>query len=184
MPTDTFYRLPEEKQLRLKNAIIEELSRVPFTEISINRIVQTAGIARGSYYQYFTAKEDMLSYILHEYKSCLRSAVEECHEKIGNDLSQLVKTIFLTAVNYATAEETSVVFRNIFPSLRLSDILAEFNPNFKHMPEFNQNRLKNEILLAVFKDSLARVVTNPAAVEKTKQDFEKKINLIQSLPEV
>ena len=53
MPTDTFYRLPQQKRDRLLAAIHGELSRVPVTELSVNRIVHEAGISRGSFYQYF-----------------------------------------------------------------------------------------------------------------------------------
>ena len=48
MPTETFYNLPEEKRGRLVKAIYLELARVPFSEMSINRIIKEAQISRGS----------------------------------------------------------------------------------------------------------------------------------------
>lgn len=64
MPTSTFFRLPEEKRLRLMDACWEECTRVRFTDVSINRIIAAAHIPRGSFYQYFTDKEDMIRYLL------------------------------------------------------------------------------------------------------------------------
>lgn len=64
MPTGTFFRLPEEKRQRLTEAAWDEFTRVPFSEASINRIIHSAHIPRGSFYQYFADKEDLFSYIL------------------------------------------------------------------------------------------------------------------------
>lgn len=62
MPTNTFYHLPTEKKARFMQAVEREFTRVPFGETSINRIVQDAGISRGSFYQYFANKEDLFHY--------------------------------------------------------------------------------------------------------------------------
>ncbi len=44
----------------------EEFARVPLHEASIANIVKTAGIPRGSFYQYFEDKEDVYFYLLQE----------------------------------------------------------------------------------------------------------------------
>ena len=64
MPTATFFRLPEEKRKRLIDACWSELTRVRFTDVSINRIITEARIPRGSFYQYFSDKEDLIHYLL------------------------------------------------------------------------------------------------------------------------
>ena len=64
MPRDTFVRLAEEKRRRFLDAAWAEFSRVPFAEVSINRIVRGAGIPRGSFYQYFTDREELFRYLL------------------------------------------------------------------------------------------------------------------------
>jgi AcrR family transcriptional regulator len=66
MPTATFRRLPAEKRNRIFRAAVREFSRSHFPEASINRIVKDAGIPRGSFYQYFTGKEDIFVYVLEE----------------------------------------------------------------------------------------------------------------------
>lgn len=66
MPTATFYRLPEEKRKRLIDACWGELTRVRFTDVSINRIITAAHIPRGSFYQYFGDKEDLIRYLLED----------------------------------------------------------------------------------------------------------------------
>lgn len=66
MPTATFFRLPEEKRKRLIDACWTELTRVRFTDVSINRIIAAAHIPRGSFYQYFDGKEDLIRYLLED----------------------------------------------------------------------------------------------------------------------
>ena len=61
MPTDTFFRLPEEKRARILEGAWSEFTAVPYAEASINRIVQTSRIPRGSFYQYFEDKNDLFS---------------------------------------------------------------------------------------------------------------------------
>ncbi len=84
MPTATFFRLPKEKQERLMDACWAELTRVRFSDISINRIVSAAHIPRGSFYQYFdkkNSKEDLFRFFLEELREyfirSLRSALTE-----------------------------------------------------------------------------------------------------------
>ena len=66
MPTATFFRLPEEKRERLIEACWSELTRVRFNEVSINRIIAAAHIPRGSFYQYFEDKEELIRYLLED----------------------------------------------------------------------------------------------------------------------
>lgn len=66
MPSATFFRLPEEKRQRLIDACWEELTQVRFADVSINRIIAAAHIPRGSFYQYFEDKEDLIRYLLED----------------------------------------------------------------------------------------------------------------------
>jgi len=64
VPSDTFFRLPEEKRQRLMDAAWEEFTTVRFSDASINKIIRSANIPRGSFYQYFTDKDDLFSYLV------------------------------------------------------------------------------------------------------------------------
>lgn len=64
MPKDTFFNLPQEKQLRILDISVEEFYQQGYEKASISRIVETAGIAKGSFYQYFEGKEDLFRYIV------------------------------------------------------------------------------------------------------------------------
>ena len=60
MPKETFLKLPNEKKEKIIKAAQKEFERVPIEEVSIKNIVENAEIARGSFYQYFESKEDLL----------------------------------------------------------------------------------------------------------------------------
>ena len=66
MCTETFLRLPEEKRNRFLEAAWEEFTTVPFSRASINQIIRRAGIPRGSFYQYFTDKSDLFTYLMED----------------------------------------------------------------------------------------------------------------------
>ena len=63
MPTETFFKLTEEKRKKIIEAGKDEFSSVSLDEASIKNIAEKAGIARGSFYQYFKSKKRLT--ILH-----------------------------------------------------------------------------------------------------------------------
>lgn len=66
MPKKTFENLSEQKKKRIFNAAVQEFSNRRFSEASINQIIKTAEISRGSFYQYFHNKEDIYLYMITE----------------------------------------------------------------------------------------------------------------------
>jgi AcrR family transcriptional regulator len=64
MPKETFFNLPADKRSAICDVVIEEFAANSFEQASINRIVSRAGIAKGSFYQYFENKKDLYLYLL------------------------------------------------------------------------------------------------------------------------
>ena len=64
MPSSTFFNLPEAKRQRLLDAAWQEFTTVSYMDASINKIIQNAEISRGSFYQYFSGKQDLFAYLL------------------------------------------------------------------------------------------------------------------------
>lgn len=64
MPKETFNKLPIEKQEAIFNACVKEFSSFPYSQASINQIIKTAQISRGSFYQYFEDKWDAYEMML------------------------------------------------------------------------------------------------------------------------
>lgn len=86
MPSTTFYNLPPEKRERLLAAARAEFVRVPYEEASVNRIIQAAGIPRGSFYMYFTDKEDLFRHLMERYGRLMEEEMVRLLEQNGGDL--------------------------------------------------------------------------------------------------
>jgi AcrR family transcriptional regulator len=64
MPKATFFNLPVEKRDHITKIAVEEFGAYDYADVSISRIVARAGIAKGSFYQYFADKDDLYGYLL------------------------------------------------------------------------------------------------------------------------
>lgn len=78
MPLERFYRLPDEKRDLLLEVAASELAEKGFEGASLNSILATAGLSKGSYYYYFTDKEDLYA-----------EAVEDAVRRFGKTLTPL-----------------------------------------------------------------------------------------------
>lgn len=94
MPSSTFLNLPEDKQNRLMDAASREFSAKPYNEVSINKIIQDAGIPRGSFYMYFQDKEELFRYLVHGYVEQLLMVLEEALLRQGGDVFAALRVLF------------------------------------------------------------------------------------------
>lgn len=64
MPKEVFFNLTDEKREKIILVLEEEFKAKPFQKVNVKEIVEKAGIARGSFYQYFENLEDAYFTIL------------------------------------------------------------------------------------------------------------------------
>lgn len=115
MPTDRFYRLPEEKKQIIREAAIKEFARVPFEKASINQIILNADISRGSFYTYFADKQDVVSFIFEDSKEQMKRQCQEILKDNNGDYFTMLREIFEVFV--AKLQQTKEMFnmaRNVF----------------------------------------------------------------------
>jgi AcrR family transcriptional regulator len=62
LPKKTFTRLDDDKKERIMRAAIEEFQACGFERAKIETIAQSAGVAKGSIYQYFDDKKELFLY--------------------------------------------------------------------------------------------------------------------------
>ena len=103
MPKETFFNLPEEKRERIMEAAINEFATHPFHQARVTVIAEEAGIAKGSFYQYFEDKKDLFKYLMElsvEKKlSYINRDVVEGKRKYG--FFQLVREVYLSGIRFA-----------------------------------------------------------------------------------
>ena len=102
MPKDTFFNLPEDKRELLCKVAIAEFAEYPFDQASVNRIVAKAGIAKGSFYQYFEDKADLFLYLARlagEAKAEYISPVMRNPEE--HDFFTLLRALYASGIQFA-----------------------------------------------------------------------------------
>lgn len=99
MPTKLFFELNHDKQTKIMNAIISEISSYGYENSSTNRIVEKAGISKGSLFKYFPNKEDMYFYILD-------NVTAELIESIEKEAYTLSPELFQRVIEYSALEFT------------------------------------------------------------------------------
>lgn len=106
--------------MRIVGAALLELSRVPADQISINQVIQNAGISRGSFYQYFESKEDLIGYILSDFKNRLREGLQFHLEKSGGNIFRMAEAIYCDIIRMGENEKNRKIIRNFLLGTKLS----------------------------------------------------------------
>lgn len=106
MPKPTFLNLPESKRLRVLDAAMGEFGSVPFEAASLNRIVKAAGIAKGSFYQYFDDLFDLYRYLVLEHlgQRKLRFIQAQGGPPPGGDLFDQLEWAVVQGVRWGMSE--------------------------------------------------------------------------------
>jgi AcrR family transcriptional regulator len=58
-----FAKLSAEQQQAIRQAAVDEFAAHGFHDASLNRVIEAAGISKGSMYYYFDGKEDLYAYV-------------------------------------------------------------------------------------------------------------------------
>jgi AcrR family transcriptional regulator len=77
MPKQTFLNLPEEKRKAFLEISLEEFADNDYNTASVSKIVEKAGIAKGSVYQYFDDKQDLFLYLLDVANQEMMSVIQQ-----------------------------------------------------------------------------------------------------------
>ena len=109
MPSTTFYNLPAEKRERLLSAARAEFARAPYEDASVNRMIRAAGIPRGSFYMYFTDKEELFRFLMETYSGMLSDWMGAQLAQNGGDLF----AAFLALFDFIQANRESVPFQEL-----------------------------------------------------------------------
>jgi AcrR family transcriptional regulator len=197
MPTSTFYNLPVEKREKLITAIKGEFTRVPFEKVSINKIIQEAGIPRGSFYQYFADKNDMLQFILCDYRKQTLDFVKNSLLNSDGDIFSMILDYIDFTLDFAMSKETNNFCRNLFADIGINFNfylrLTKNNPDndliedIMEFIRFDKLDIKDpsdcrnilEILLSISREAVAEVFIFLSDCETIRQKYSQKIALLK-----
>lgn len=146
----TFYNLPYEKRKRITDAVIKEFMEHPNEKVSINRIIKTAEISRGSFYQYFDDKVDLIEIITKTMFDQSNNKAKEILKLSCGDIFVMYIKMFDYFGDYCKQKQTMKIMRNIVESFKANDdLVSEYLKN-----RFNIALTNNEIYLMVDRQNL------------------------------
>ena len=146
----TFYNLPYEKRKRITDAVIKEFMERPNEKVSINRIIKTAEISRGSFYQYFDDKVDLIEIITKTMFDESSNKAKEILKLLCGDLFVMYIKMFDYFDDYSSQKQTMKIMRNIVDSFKANDdLVSEYLKN-----RFNMALTNNEIYTMVDRQNL------------------------------
>lgn len=195
MPKDTYYNLPDEKRLRVFNAAVDELIRMPVSEMSINQIIQNAGISRGSFYQYFQDKHDLVQYVLSDYVTQFIDTVIACMRQSGGDLFDGLGRLFRVMIEMAEDEDVRKVLMNLIMEAGGKGCTFEYAMNVQRqildilLTEADRSALAIEgddalyrlawILFVILKGAAAECLYDFEKAESVYQEFSETLDLLR-----
>ena len=195
----TFYNLPEEKRQRIIEAIMQEFASASTEKVSINRIIKAAKISRGSFYQYFDDKVDLVEVLA---KSLLDFSLEGASAALqysNGDIFETYEKLFDLIAEFADDKDKKTILKNLFRNLRANDdLISEYLSNRFHgfaslqdmSKQVNRSNLKyksdddvqllTQILIQVLKNALFDVFVMGMDREKIRQTFLRKLEIIRT----
>ena len=86
MPLKTFMNLDEKRQKEIIDTCLKEFALRPYNEVSLSRIIQKLGLAKGSFYRYFPSKRDLYEYLIEYAKKLNVGLFEKTLKDPGDDI--------------------------------------------------------------------------------------------------
>lgn len=199
MIKSTFYNLPEEKRNRITQAVLNEFASATTEKVSINRIIKAANISRGSFYQYFDDKVDLVEILV---RTFMNTAYDEFRTALANSNGDIFHTyikIFDLIIKYSADKNQKAVLKNLFKNLKANDdlisdyILNRFegtsqifngfdsvikdNLRFKSDEEIHSLSL---ILTLILKNAVFNLFVKNDEPEDVREEFMRKIRIIKA----
>ena len=113
MPSERFKRLPEEKQKKIRDACMAEYTRTTIEKASLNRMIENAGISRGSFYTYFDSKWDVLGYLCESFINEFYECGERCLEAAQGDIWEMLRQSLNGSLALCRDQKRADFIRNI-----------------------------------------------------------------------
>ncbi|MGN1434040.1 MAG: TetR family transcriptional regulator [Ruminococcus sp.] len=195
----TFYNLPEEKRQRIISAVMNEFSSSATEKVSINRIIKAANISRGSFYQYFDDKVDLVEVLVKTFADVSVESGRKALEYSNGDIFYTYEKLFDTIADFGNDKKQKLLLKNLMKNLRANDdLISEYMLNrfeglapFRDFSnQFNRANLKyksdedvqclSQILTQVLKNSIFDVFVVGMDSDKVRKNYLRKLEIIKS----
>lgn len=159
MPKDTFFNLSEEKRNRIIDASMDEFSEYQFNDATVSRIVKSASIAKGSFYQYFEDKYDLFVYLIRIIGDIKKTYLSEVftnmkEENFFDILKKMYKAGLEFAIDHPKYVKLALIFVKTADYKLKKRVLGEFDEDVEDffLPLVNTAIEKGELRPDLDKD--------------------------------
>lgn len=192
----TFYNLPAEKREKIIDVTRREFSKGNRKKITINSVIKNAGISRGSFYQYFDDKLDLVELITEDLFSRIVDFIRDELILNGGDIFEIPLRIFDLMINdsrqysdvLALTDETNQNNALVADYMRYRAHKPDFYGEFRDYIDMDSLALKDDediqcIIFMMFdaiKVAIQNVRLSPKSVEKERAVLYRKMQILKS----
>ena len=199
MIKSTFYNLPDDKRRRVTKAIVSEFAEAADEKISINRIIKRAAISRGSFYQYFDDKVDLIEVLMKRSVEFLIESLNKAVNDSNGDIFYIYEQIFDIIVAFSENETNRIVLRRLTRNLRANnDLVSEYLLNrFNGLSEFigcfktysrsglrypgdRDFELLTQILNGMLKNAVFNFLVIEQPLEAVRSEYTRKLEILKT----
>lgn len=119
----------ENKKELILNTFKQSILSDGYSKVSINFLTAQCNISKGSFYTYFSSKDEMLATILDNYKTLLKRVMKECTEEAKN-IDEFIENYIKYRLTLNDEE------------LEFELVLANLLKNFENVGNKNLNNLQ------------------------------------------
>lgn len=202
MPSEAFFKLDEDKRKKIISAIKQEFEENSFDKASVNKIVENAGISKGSFWFYFENKEEAINYIIETYIEIEKEEAIKLLSENNGDIFECYTKLYDFIKENKFEEFKRDLLTNIFKDLIINDekITSKFSgPNMPLLKALicdenfnntiNMQNFKNsskealisliKILNYIMRSNIIDGIRGIISEEKAKENFLREIEFLK-----
>jgi len=151
---DRLSGLDNEKRIRIINSAMEEFSKNTYKKASTNRIVEKAGISKGSLFNYFKSKEKLYEYLESFAIGAIAQAIVERLNWDQPDLLIRIKDIVIIKLEVCSKYPYLMGFsKSIFENRSIDELKSTYE---KLVPNLYEKVYYENIDFSLFREDMGR----------------------------
>lgn len=144
--------LDNKKKIKIINSAMEEFSKNTYDKASTNRIVEKAGISKGSLFNYFQSKENLYKNLeIFSIKEIADAIVEKLNWEEPDMLKRIKEVVIIKLEVYHKYPYLLGFFRRISAGKSIEDLKAIYE---EHLPNIYERIYYENIDFSLFKEDI------------------------------
>ena len=160
MPKQTFYNISEEKRQKFIEVVLKEFSTKSYDLVSVNSIIKSMGIPRGSFYTYFENLDELFDFVFKDFRMKRQTVILDLMVKNDFNLENFIYDLFKHDYNLYIKDSKSMIFKNFINYIKYS----------KHRT-FNEEITKPIVSILKQNFSIIKIIENNKSTLKVDDFF-------------